>query len=62
LREGEENFFNHYISPNFRCRELKIYEPLDVDGPLLVCEFRDPSPENGVWEDDRRKKFNCFGG
>ena len=54
-------FIYPHISPNFGFKELKIYEPLDIQGPYLRSEFRDPNPNNGAWGDDRRnRKIGVF--
>jgi len=54
LRGGEEKILTPYISPNFGQRELKIFLLLDIYGRYLRFEFRDLSPKNVAWGDDRR--------
>jgi len=40
---------------------MKIYRPLEIHGPHLRSELRDPNPKNGAWGDDRRnQKIGVF--
>jgi len=55
LGGGEEKILTPFTSPNFGYREFKIEVlPLDLHGPHLRSEFRDLSPKNVAWGDDRR--------
>jgi len=55
---GKKKISTPDISPNFGCRELKIFQLLDIYGRYLRSEFRDLSPKNVAWGDDHINSKN----
>jgi len=46
---GSKNYAIPYFSPNFGLRELKVFEPSEVQETHLRFQFQDPIPKNKAW-------------